>query len=393
VRVAFVHDYLTQYGGAERVLLEMHKLYPQAPVYTSLYRPDAFAGRFRHITVRTSFLQRIPAAAQHFREMLPLYPLAFRSLDLRGYDLVISSTTSFAKAVRVPARALHISYVNTPTRFLWYPEEYASRLTPALARPLLSAVTPLMRRWDFAAAQRPHFLIANSFNVARRIMECYRRHSDVLHCPVDVDEFASTNTADDRLDEAPLPFHAGEPFYLVMTRLLPYKRVELAVAACNQLRANLLVVGSGPQENRLRQLAGPTVRFAGTVSEAKRREALQRARAVIVSGIEDLGLVALEAAAAGTPTVAFARGGSLETVVERETGVFFYEPSPDSLMRALQQTTHLNFGSDVMRAHARRFSSDAFRAKLTAFIERYVGEFQSRTLAAAAAPVVPSRLR
>ncbi len=392
MRVAFVHDYLTQYGGAERVLLEMHKLYPQAPVYTSLYRPEAFAGRFHHISVRTSFLQRIPTAARHFREMLPLYPLAFRSLDLRGYDLVISSTTSFAKAVRVPAHTLHVCYVNTPTRFLWYPDEYAGPLTPALAQPLLWAATPLMKRWDFAAAQRPHFLIANSFNVARRIMECYRRHSDVLHCPVDVEELEpKKQPGAEQRGEASLPFERGEPFYLVMTRLLPYKRVELAVAACNALSANLLVVGSGPQEKRLRTLAGPTIRFAGTVSEAQRREALQRAQAVIVSGIEDLGLVALEAAAAGTPTVAFAGGGSLETVVERETGVFFHEPSPDSLMRALQETAQLNFDSDVMRAHARRFSSDAFRAKLAAFIERYVSEFQSRALLAA--PAVPSRRR
>ena len=360
MRVAFVHDYLTQLGGAERVFLQMRALYPQAPVYTALYDRDATGGAFEGLDIRTSWLQKIPGAAKRFRAMLPLYPRAFESFDLSAYDLVISSTTSFAKGVRVAPGALHVSYVNTPTRFLWYPQEYAFEIAPALARPALRVALPALQRWDYAAAQRPHRLIANSRNVAERIERCYGRASDVVPCPVDVERFAPSADVGD--------------YYLVVARLLPYKRVGLAIEACNALGAHLVIIGSGPDEPNLRRLAGPSIRFAGTVGDAERRRLFAQARAVIVPGIEDFGLVALEAAASGRPAIAFAGGGSLETVVEGETGSFFREASPVSLAAAIRAFVPESFSAARLLAHAAQFSPDRFRERMRALIERYLAE-------------------
>lgn len=365
MRVAFVHDYLTQFGGAERVLLEMLKLYPDAPLYTSLFLPELAREHFAHVDVRPSFLQHVPGGAAHFRGLLPLYPAAFGSLDLKGYDLIISSTTAFAKGVRCAPHALHVSYVNTPTRFLWYPEEYAWQVTPWALRPLAWLCMPGLRAWDLAAAQRPHHLVTNSRHVAARIRSIYGRDSDVVHCPVDASEFAGAE-------------EAGE-YFLVMTRLLPYKRVHLAIAACNALGVPLIVAGEGPDGKRLRALAGPTISFAGHVDDAQRRRLIKRARAVIVPGIEDFGLLPLEAAAAGRPTVAFAAGGALETVVEGVTGIFFREPTADALARSLQALTGIVFNGARMAAHVSRFAPDRFRAELSGLIERYLRERRNGT--------------
>ena len=364
MRVAFVHDYLTQLGGAERVLLEMHRLFCDAPIYTSLFDRRALRGAFDGFDVRTTWMQRIPFATRNFRAMLPLYPAAFESIDLSGYDLVISSTSSFAKGVRVGPDTLHVSYVNTPTRFVWLPDEYAFEITSPFARPLLRAALPALRRWDLVAAHRPHRIIANSAHVARRIREFYGRTSDVLHGSVDLSSFA--------------PSEEIEDYFLVIARLLPYKRVALAVEACNAIGAPLIVVGAGPDEPRLRRIAGPAIRFAGYVNEDERRRLLARARAVIVPGTEDFGLVPLEAAASGRPTIAFAAGGALETVVEGETGLFFRQPDPASLAAALRAFSPASFRRERLVAHADAFSPDQFRRRLSALIERYLSEFRTQ---------------
>ena len=364
--MAFVHDYLTQFGGAERVLLELQRMYPLAPVYTSIYDPAAFEGSFSDIDVRTTYLQKIPGAKRNFRALLPFYPRAFESLDLRGYNLVISSTTSFAKGVRVAPGTLHVAYVHTPTRFLWYPNEYVTELTPPLAWPALALVAPWLRRWDLAAAQRPHYLIANSRNIAQRIAQTYGRQSDVVACPADVAGLAR---------EAPV----GD-YFLVMSRLLPYKRVALAIEACSALGARLIVAGAGPDERRLRTIADPKVEFVGHVDDQKRRQLIAGARALIIPGVEDFGLVPVEAAAAGRPSVAFAAGGALETIVEGETGLFFREPHAHALAQALQALEQVRFDRERMQAHARRFAPEVFRSAFLALIERYLHEFRSRGL-------------
>jgi len=361
VRVALVHDYLVHLGGGERVLLEIARAFPGAPIFTSIFEPAAFGDALRGFDVRPSWMQRIPGAGRNFRALLPLYPKAFESIDLRGFDLVVSSTTSFAKGVRVAGATLHVCYMNTPTRFLWRPDEYAGDVVPLLARPLYAAALPALRRWDLEAAARPHRIIANSRNVAERIRAVYGRDSDVLHCPAAVDGL--------------VPGSDVEDYYLVAARLLPYKRVALAIEACNTLRSRLVIMGSGPDEARLRALAGPTISFAGHVSEEVRRRLFARARAAIVPGIEDFGLVPIEAAAAGRPTVAFAAGGALETVVEGETGLFFREPTASALASSLQSLSSHTFDPEKLVAHARLFSPERFRSALTALIDRYWTEF------------------
>lgn len=345
-------------GGAERVLLAMHPLYPQAPIYTSVYDRTAVGAAFSGIDVRTTWLQKLPGAGRNFRALLPLYPRAFEALDLRAFDLVISSTTSFAKGVRVRAGALHVCYMNTPTRFLWYPQEYAMEIAPRLSRPLLAAIMPSMRRWDYAAAQRPHQIIANSRNVAQRIRECYDRSSEVVHCPAEVDKFSPRNDVGD--------------YYLVAARLLPYKRVELAIEACRISGVPLVIIGSGPDERRLKALAGPNVTFAGRVPDDRRSALVARARAVLVPGIEDFGLVPIEAAAAGRPTIAFAAGGALETVVEGATGTFFRDSTAASLAEAMRMLVPERFDAQRLVAHAAEFSPPKFRARLAALLEHYL---------------------
>lgn len=363
--MAFVHDYLTQLGGAERVLLELLKLYPDAPLYTSLFAPEIRERHFGHVAVRTSFLQRVPSAARNFRALLPFYPAAFASLDLREYDLVISSTTSFAKGVRVGPRALHVCYINTPTRFLWFPAEYAAEVTPLLLRPAAALVLPGLRIWDRAAAQRPHLMVANSQHVAQRVRDVYQRDAAVVHCPVDAGAFSVGKGPGDYL--------------LVISRLLPYKRVHLAIEACNELGLPLVIAGTGPDEPRLRRLAGPSTRFVGRVDDAQRRALMSGARAVIVPGHEDFGLVPLEAAASGRPAIAFAAGGALETIVEGATGLFFREPTAEALAQTLQRLATTTFDPVRMTEHASSFSPELFRARLAALMAPALRERQNGT--------------
>lgn len=360
--VAFVHDFLVQFGGAERVLLELHKLYPEAPIYTTIYARDAFAGAFDGIDVRTSWLDRVPIRRRDFRALLPLYPRAVESFDLSAYDLVISSTTSFAKGAKTRPGALHVCYMHTPTRFLWREEGHAADVVPRLARPFFAAAVPALRRWDLEAAKRPTRIVANSRNVAERIRAIYGRGSDVLPCPVTLDGFVPSD------DE---PQH-----YLVAARFLPYKRVDIAIEACEKMRAPLVIMGDGPDEARLRRLAGPMTRFVGRVDDVERRRLFALARAVIVPGVEDFGLVPIEAAASGRPVVAFAAGGALETVVEGATGIFFREPTAQALADALEAASRTSFDRSALASHAQTFSPEPFRRAMQGLIDRYRTEMQ-----------------
>jgi len=346
------------------VLLEISRLFPQAPIYTSLYDPKVYDGAFAGADIRTTWLARIPGATKRFRALLPLYPKAFESLDLSGFDLIVSSTTSFAKGVIARPGTLHVCYMNAPTRFLWSTQEYSSGVVPRALRPLYRAWLPTLRRWDLAAAARPHRIIANSHNVARSIREAYGRDADVLHCPAAVDGFAASNAIDD--------------YYVVAARLLPYKRVDLAIEACALAGVPLRIIGTGPELARLRRLAGDRVRFMGTVSDAERARLFARARAIIVPGTEDFGLVPIEANAAGRPVVAYAAGGALETIVEGETGAFFREPTARSLADVLASLRLESFDPQRLAAHAQTFSPDRFRHGLRTLLDGYWSDFHAR---------------
>lgn len=352
MKVALVHDDLTQRGGAEQVVLSLLRLFREAHLYTSVYDPGGTFPEFREHEIRTTFLQRLPGRGPAARRLLPLYPLAFDSLVLRGYDLVISSSSRFAHGTRTDG-AVHLCYCHAPARFLYQPERYLVDGGPAprWVRPALRPVLAAMRRWDRVAAARPDVYVANSRAVAARIRASYGREAKVIHPPVSMDGIVPANGT------------PGE-FFLAVARLLPYKRLDLAVRVCTERRAPLVVVGDGPDRNRLEALAGETVRFVGTLSRPLLRHILRRCRALLQPGEEDFGIVPLEANAAGRPVVAYAAGGARETVVDGSTGVLFGEQTPESLASALDRLKALDFSSDDLRTHAESFGEERFHTEL-----------------------------
>jgi glycosyltransferase involved in cell wall biosynthesis len=358
LRVALIHDYLNQRGGAERVFAHIARTYPDAPIYTALYDERINGTDFPARRVVRSYLARIPYANRFFRALAPLYPRAFESFDLSGYDAIVSSTTAWAKGVLVPKDAVHVCYVNTVSRFAFAYDEYVGKMAPLrAARPLIDRLIT----WDRLAAMRPTLLVANSQNVAERIRRYYGRGSEVLHCPVDVGRFT---------------IGAGEgDYFLLASRLLPYKRVDLAIRAASQANVRLLVAGTGPAEASLRKLAhGTTTTMLGYVTDERLNELLGNARAAVLPGEEDFGLVPLEAAAAGRPTIAYRGGGALETIVEGKTGIFFDEPNAESLAAALRAFDASRFDAHPLRAHAEQFAPPQFIERLRVIVERVYRE-------------------
>jgi len=350
LRVALVHDYLNQPGGAEKVVEVFAEMFPGAPVYTSVYDPDRMPEVWRTLDVRTSFMQRISPRLGIAKTLLPLYPAAFELFDFRGYDLVLSSTTAFAKGIITRPETCHVCYCNNPTRFLWMYHEYFEheRLHGPLKGMLPWIVQPL-RAWDFLAAQRVDFFIAGSHNARRRIAKYYRRESDVIQSPIDAGFFAPSGTVQD--------------YFLVASRLLPYKRIDLAVEACNRLGLPLRIAGDGSDRSRLERLAGPTVRFLGRVSDEEVRAQMASCRALIFPGEEDFGLAPLEAQACGRPVIAYYGGGALETVKEGVTGMLFRQPTAESLAQALRDFRD-TFDPGTIRAHAMHFDKATFKQRL-----------------------------
>lgn len=361
MRVAVVHDDLTQRGGAERVVVALRRLFPEADLYTSVLSPDETFPELARADVRTSFLQRLPHHGPWARRLLPLYPLAFGRMVPRGYHLVVSSSSRFAHGVRAPG-ALHVCYCHSPARWLYHQrEEYLAdeRLVPRPLRPALAPVLGVLRRWDRRAARRPDVYVANSRATANRIRELYGREAEIVHPPVEVD----------RISMADAPPRASDP-YLVVSRLLPYKRVDLAVRVCSERGIPLVVIGDGPERPHLETLAGPSVRFVPRVSDPELVGYLRSCRALIQCGEEDFGIAPLEANAAGRPVVAFARGGALETVRDGETGVLFDAQTPEALSAALDRLRAGAWPAGRLREHAERFGEDVFGRRLMEVVER-----------------------
>lgn len=363
--VALVHDYLNQRGGAERVFASFARAWPEAPVFTALYDPRVTGDLVAAERVRTSYLARIPLANQWFRALAPLYPRAFESFDLSGFDTIVSSTTAWSKGVIVPPGGVHVCYINTVSRFAFDYDAYvgelarsrAGRIGARLARRVVRGLV----EWDKRAAQRPTAFVANSRNVAARIRTFYGRDADVLPCPVDVDRFS---------------VGAGDAdYFFIASRLLPYKRIERAIDAAQTVGVRLLVAGTGPCERELRERArGTTTTMLGYVDDVRLNELLGAARAAVVPGEEDFGLLPLEAAAAGRPAIALRAGGALETIVEGTTGEFFDEPSPASLARAFRAFDASRYDARALRAHAEAFAPDRFIQRLRAIVDRVRAE-------------------
>ena len=359
-----MHDWLNQIGGAEGVLEALVEMYPAAPIYTSMYWSQAMPQAYRSWDIRTSFMDRLPLAKRYHQPFLPLYPLAFESFDLAGYDLVISNKSAFCHGVIVPPEALHICYCLTPTRFLWDYHRYVQREgVGRLVRLLLPLFLNYLRVWDRAAADRVDHFVAISQAVRRRIAKYYRRDATVIYPPVDTGKYAPADSHDD--------------YFLIVSRLIPYKRIDLAVRAFNELGLPLVIVGDGRDRRRLEKMAGPNVRFLGRVPEGELRELFSRCRAFIFPGLEDFGIAPVEAQAAGRPVIAYAGGGALETVVEGVTGAFFHQQTPEALIEVVQKFDDKAYDPTAIRRHAQRFDKRVFKRRLREFVEEKLAEHRN----------------
>jgi len=356
VRVALVHDYLNQMGGAEKVLLTLHDVFPQAPIYTSIYDARRVDRRFRTMDIRTSFMQRMPLVKRHHQPFLPLYPQAFERMDLRAYDLVISDSSAFAKGIVTRPEALHICYCHTPMRWAWNYEEYVEReRLGRVARTVLPPFVTWLRQWDYATAARVDYFIANSPGVAARIAKFYRREAAFIPPPVDTSRFYVA------------PQH--DEYFLIVSRLIPYKRIDLAVKAFSMLGLPLRIIGSGRDEKRLRRMAGQNIQFLGHLPDDEVRAQMARCRAFIFPGEEDFGITPVEAMASGRPVIAYGAGGALASIIEGGTGLFFYQQTPESLAEVVMSYRDEYFDPQAIRRHAEEFDTQRFLRRFTQFVE------------------------
>jgi glycosyltransferase involved in cell wall biosynthesis len=358
MKIALVHDYLTQRGGAERVFELLCKRFPDADIFTSLYDPDRTIELGDRL-VNTTVLQGVPGATKYFRLMAPFYYPAFRALDLQDYDLIISSSTSFAKAVRKRADATHVCFCHNVTRFLWDTQTYLREYSDFQNfYPFIEKIFQAMRKLDLKYAQEPDLYIANSSTVAKRIREIYHKQAIVINYPIDVNHF----TFSDQKEE----------FYLASARMISYKRLDVIVEAFNWLGWQLYVTGDGPERERLQAQALGNVKFLGHVSDRERTNLMANAKSVVVAALEDYGLVPVEANASGTPVIAYGAGGVLDTQVPGETGVFFKRQTPESLQSALLEATKTQWDYHRIREHAvSQFSEAAFFGK----VDRVLAQF------------------
>ena len=363
MKVALVHDYLNQMGGAERVVLALHELFPDAPLYTSIYDPKRVDPAFQKIDVRTSFMQKLPFVTKHHQPYLPLYPFAMENLDLRGYDLVLSSSSAFGKGVITRPETIHICYCHTPMRWCWNYYEYVEReQIGKIARKVLPLFITGLRIWDQTSAMRVDHFIANSPVVAERISKYYRRDAIVIPPPVEASRFT--------FDPSAQP----EDYFLIVSRFLPYKRIDLAISACNALQLPLVIIGSGRYERELRKLAGPTIRFLGRLSDTEVLHYYAHCRALLLPGEEDFGITPLEAQASGRPVIAYGAGGALTSVIDGVTGAFFNAQTVESLTAVLAALDERKYEPETIRNHALEFAKPQFHRRILQFIEAKMSE-------------------
>jgi glycosyltransferase involved in cell wall biosynthesis len=369
VKLAIVHDYLNQYGGAERVLEKLHELFPEAPVYTSIYDPLTMPDDYRRWDIRTSFMQRFPGVMRHHQTFLPFYPLAFESFDLSEYDLVISNSSAWCKGVHTPPSTLHLCYCLTPMRWVWNYREYVQR--ERFGRPIRMALPLMMnwlRLWDRVTADTVDQFATISRTVAARVGKYYRRDSTVIHPPVDT---ASFHTSEDHDD-----------YFLVVSRLIPYKRIDLVVDAFNRLGLPLVIIGDGRDRPALQARAGDNIRFLGKVSDEEARRLYARCRAFLFPGEEDFGITPVEAQASGRPVIAYAGGGALDTVVDGVTGKLFYPQTVEALVDAVTSFNDADYDPAAIRRNAERFDTACFKRELLRWVDHHYREHQSSPLLA-----------
>ncbi|GIW82429.1 MAG: glycosyl transferase family 1 [Gemmatales bacterium] len=376
LRIALVHDWLTGMRGGEKCLEVACRRWPEAPLYTLLYRPGSLTAEIENRPVHCSFLQRLPAVHRYYRYLLPFMPLAVRSWRIEDCDLVLSMSHCVAKSAVPPAHVPHVCYCFTPMRYAWHMRDaYFSR--SGLKGKFIGWILDRLRQWDRATASRVTHFVAISHAVKRRIAECYQRSSVVIYPPVDTAYYTPSRVP-------------RENYYLAVSAFAPYKRLDLAIAACNRLQRQLVVIGTGQDERRLRTMAGPTVHFLGWQPDHVLRHHFRRCKALLFPGEEDFGIVPLEAHACGAPVIAFAAGGATETVVppkqsSQPTGVWFDEQTPDCLAQAILdfENQQALFDPIAARQQAERFNSERFARELFAYVDQVVQSKHRSTAKAA----------
>ena len=367
MKVALVHDYLTQYGGAEKVLEALASIFPYAPIYTLVHNPSAFPEGFldgREII--TSPLQKFPFARSHHRLYPLLMPFFVEQFDLSKFDIVISDTTGFAKGVITRPNTLHVCYCHTPLRYAWdNSHEYIKNsLYPGFVKPFIPRFVSYLRRWDYLAAQRPQHYIANSEFVAKRIQKYYHQKSRVIYPPVDIDQFTAQ------------PNGAKGDYYLIVSRLLPYKRIDLAIEAFNKLDKQLKIVGYGPELRRLKRIAGKNIEFTGPVFGEELTAITARCKAFIFPQEEDLGIAPIEVMASGRPVIAYGKGGILETATEGVSGYFFQKQTTQDLIDAVKRFESQHIDPVAVRESVEKFSRERFVQEADEYIKYLWEEFQ-----------------
>jgi len=370
MKIAFVHDYLVQSGGAEKVLETFTEIWPHAPIYTLIHDPDAIQHRFDRKTVRTSFLQKIPFVKKHHHIFPPLMMLATEQFNLDYYDVVLSDSSSFAKNIITRPDTLHISYCHTPMRYAWdgwqhYVREYSF---PTIIKTLTPFFMNYIRLWDWQATKGVDYFIANSQFVRRRIKKYYRRSALVINPPVEVEKFSPVSPTE------------VEDYFLMVGRMIKYKKMDLVIKAFNRLKLPLKVVGQGVEYKRLRRLAGPTIEFIDRrVPEKELARLYARSRAFLFPQEEDFGIVAIEALASGRPVIAYRAGDVEENIEEGKTGIFFEEQTEAEVMRAVKKCLRTDFDQEYIARQAQRFSRERFKREIKDTVEKLWYNFKKET--------------
>lgn len=357
MKVAIIHDYLNQYGGAEKVLEAIHEIWPQAPVFTLFYEPKKLPSFFRNWDIRVSPIVNLPFGVSFYRAYLPLMPAAIERFNLSNYDLIVSSCSAYAKGVLTPVSAKHFCYCHTPTRYLWSDTfEYIEGLSgwEKYFKKFLPVLLTYLRTWDESAAQRPDYFIANSQFIKKRIKKYYHRESYVIYPPVEVDKFHISPKIKD--------------YFLIISRFRPYKKVDLAIEAFNELKLPLKIIGSG-NDKYLKKIAGPSIEFLGSLDDKEKAKYLSQAKALIHPQEEDFGITPLEAMASGRPVIAYKAGGALETVVQGVTGQFFYPQTKEALMKAVTSFKAEKYNPEEIQKYVQKFSKERFKKEIKKFID------------------------
>ena len=380
MKIALVHDFLTNFGGAERVLKDLSNIFPDAPIFCLLYDPRALP-QFKDKKIIESSLSKYPNFIKKRDVLLrPKSPEAIEEFNLSKFDIVISNTNSFAKGVITPPSTLHISYIHSPTRYLWdYKDEYLREHNVSeLKRYFLEKLFLKMRLWDYEAGQRPDYIIANSKNISRRVKKYYRRKSTVIYPGTDLSLFCHSALDAESINKIDSRFRGNDNYYLIVSRLSKYKKVDLAIRACNKLKKKLVIIGEGSDRKYLESISGPTIEFRGFLPDKEVRNYYKNARAFIFPAEEDFGLTPIEAMASGTPVIAYKKGGLLETVKEGISGIFFKNQTCKGLTFAIKKFEKMDFNPVIIKNSIEKFGLDNFKKEFKNFVVKKYEKFKEK---------------